>query len=147
MKAFLLGSDLWANICGGVAAALFLGFMAFCINIRKHVIINRLIKIMGQAIQHRNIGEPYKTSPHRLSKEDEWNESEWVQQAIAIHDEAVNQAYKLSPSAGALVDWLDRVDPWTETSQFERYLSILNKVIERIRGILEQTSGDIFIQF
>jgi len=130
MIAFLTSSELWANIVGGIVAAGVLAVMVFCWDLRKHRILQELIGIMGQAIEHRNIGQ------HRTFV----NEKEWIQKAKKIEEEAVANAKKLSPTAGSLVEWLDRVPPWDGTSEVDKYVSILSTVIERVRGLMERNS-------
>lgn len=130
MREFFTGPDLWANIIGGVVAAGLVTLIAFLWNRRRHKIMRDLIEIMSRAIQHRNIGESQKFK----------DEKEWVQKAKIIHDEAVATAKKLSPTAGSLIEWLDRVPPWSTTSEVEKYVSFLSKVIERIRGLMERHS-------
>ncbi len=130
MIEFLTGPDLWANILGGVVAAGLVALIAFLWDRRKHRILGELIEIMGRAIKHRNIGEQRAFS----------NEKEWVQQAKAIEEQAVATANKLSPTAGSLVEWLDRVPPWSSASEVEKYVSFLSTVIERIRGLMERNS-------
>ena len=85
---------------------------------------------MGQAIEHRNIGQNRTFD----------DEKEWILKAKKIEEEAVVQAKKLSPTAGSLVDWLDRVPPWNVTSEVDKYVSILSTVIERVRGLMERNS-------
>ena len=130
MCEFLLGSDLWANIIGGIVAAVLISLVAYLWNVRKHKILKDLTEIMGRAIKHRNIGEQRAFS----------DESEWIRQAKAIENEAVLKAKQLSSTAGSLVEWLDRVPPWNVTSEVDRYVSVLSKVIERIRGLMERNS-------
>jgi hypothetical protein len=115
---------------GGVVTAGLIALIAFLWNRRKHKILKDLIKIMGRAIQHRNVGKQGAFT----------DEKEWVQQAKAIQEEAVAMAKKLSPTAGSLVEWLDRVPPWDRTSDIEKYVSFLSTVIERIRGLMERNS-------
>ncbi len=130
MIELLRNPDLWANIIGGVVAAGLLSLIAYLWNWRKHRILHDLIEIMGRAIKHRNIGEKGTfTDPQ-----------EWVKQAQAIEEEAVIKAMKLSPTAGSLVEWLDRVPPWNAENDVEKYVSILSTVIERIRGLMERNS-------
>lgn len=130
MCEFLRSSDLWANIVGGVVAALLFALMVFLWNLRKHIILKDLTVIMGRAIVHRNNGEGRT-----------YNDKEkWIQQAKEIENEAIEKAKKLSSTAGALVEWLDRVPPWKGNDEVERYVSILNKVIERIRELMERNS-------
>jgi hypothetical protein len=130
MLKFFTGPDLWANIIGGVVAAGLVALIAFLWNRRRHKIMGDLIEVMGRAIQHRNIGEQRAFS----------DEKEWVQKAKALEEEAVATAKKLSPTAGSLVEWLDRVPPWSSTSEVEKYVSFLSMVIERIRGLMERHS-------
>ncbi len=89
-----------------------------------------LIQIMGRAIEHRNIGEHRAFTDEKL----------WVQQAKEIEEMAVAKAKELSPSAGSLVEWLDRVPPWKVSSEVDKYVSFLSTVIERIRGLMERHS-------
>jgi len=130
MIEFVLGADLWANIIGGVVAAALIALAAFLWDRRKHRILKDLTEIMGRAIKHRNIGEQRAFT----------DEEEWVGQAKAIEQEAVAKAKELSSTAGALVEWLDRVPPWNVTSDVDRYVSVLSTVVERIRGLMERNS-------
>lgn len=122
--------DLWANILGGIAAALILAAIYWGVNLRRHFLFKSLIKIMGEAIAHRNDGERGKYS----SKE------AWVTQADDIVVRAENKAQQISNAAGALVKMLDRVDRWDPHSDFERSLAILSKVIIRMRELIERNS-------
>ena len=130
MIKFLCSADLWANIIGGVVAAGLLTLAAYLWDRRRHKILEKLTIIMGKAIEHRNIGER-RAFP---------DENEWIEEAKAIEAEAVAKADALSSTAGSLVRWLDRVPPWDVTSEVDRYVSILSKVIERIRELLERNS-------
>jgi len=130
MCEFLLRADLWGNIIGGIVAAGLISLLAYLWDRRKHKILKELTEIMGRAIKHRNIGEQGGYD----------DVDEWVRQAKQIEKEAVEKAKQLSTTAGSLVEWLDRVDPWNVTNEKEKYLSILNKVIERIRGLMERNS-------
>lgn len=130
MAAFLASSELWANIVGGVVTAGVLTLIAFLWDRRKHRILQELIKVMGQAIEHRNSGQQRTFA----------DEKEWVQKAKKIEGEAVAKAKQLSPTAGSLVEWLDRVPPWNVSSEVDKYVSILGTVVERIRGLMERNS-------
>ena len=130
MIEFLSSPDLWANIIGGVVAAGLVTLMAYLWDRRKHRILKELIEIMSRAIQHRNIGEQRVFVDMK----------EWVQQAKAIESEAVAKAKQLSPTAGSLVEWLDRIPPWNMASDVEKYVSILSTIVERIRGLMERNS-------
>lgn len=130
MWAFLMSAELWANILGGVAAAALVALFVQLRDKRRHRILRELTAIMGDAIKHRNDGEA-KTYA---------DEDEWVRRAKEIESEAIAKANELSSTAGSLIQWLDRVEPWHVSSERERYISILSKVIERIRELLERNS-------
>jgi hypothetical protein len=130
MIKFLQSSELWANVLSGVVAAGLIALVAFLWNRRRHKILRELTAIMARAIKHRNVGEQ-KTFT---------DQNEWIREAKSIEDEAVAKARQLSSTAGSLVEWLDRVPPWDVTSEVERHVSILSKVIERIRELLERNS-------
>jgi len=127
---FLSSFSLWENIVGGIVAALFIYLFFHMIERRKNRIMNELIEIMGKAIVHRNSGESKTFS----------DEDEWIEEAKDITNEAVEKAKELSGTAGSLVEWLDRIDPWSSDSELEKYVSILSKVVERIRGLMERKS-------
>ena len=124
------GADLLANINGGVVAAGLIILAAYLWDRRKHQILKDLTEIMGQAIKHRNIGENRSFS----------NKDEWLRQAKIIEENAVITAKRLSTTAGSLVEWLDRVEPWRSGDDVEKYVAILSKVIERIRVLMERHS-------
>src|SRR3990170_3125926 len=127
MIEFLLSADLWANILGGVVAAGLIALAAYLWNRRRHKVLKELTVIMGKAIKHRNIGERQAFT----------DQNEWIREAKSIEAEAVAKANDLSSTAGSLVEWLDRVPPWDVASEGDQYVSILSKVIERIRELLE----------
>jgi len=127
---FFLGVELWSNIIGGVVAAALIAIFARLWEIRKHKILKDLTEIMGQAIKHRNIGEHCTFA----------DENEWVRQAKKIEVNAVAKAKQLSTTAGSLIEWLDRVPPWNEANELEKYVSILSTVIKRIRGFMERNA-------
>lgn len=120
---------LLSNVVGGVLAALAFAGIVWLKDRRKHRILKELTEIMGEAIKHRNIGE--KGPP---------NTAEWVKEAGRIERKAIRKAGELSSTAGALVEWLDRVEPYPRGSKKKQYISILNKVIERIRELMERNS-------
>jgi hypothetical protein len=133
MKAiidFLKGSDLWANIIGGVIAALVFGFLVSIRDRKRHKILRELTEIMGLAIKHRNLGMSGKFTDKDV----------WINQAKAIEADAIAKAKELSTTAGSLVEWLDKIDPWDVNSEEKKYISILSTVITRIRGLLERNS-------
>ncbi|MHB8088417.1 MAG: hypothetical protein ACYDH2_09255 [Anaerolineaceae bacterium] len=130
MVTFLASSELWSNVVGGIVAAGVLAGIAFLWDRRRQRTLQELIKIMGQAIEHRNIGD-HKTF---------YDEKDWILKAKKIEEEAVIKAKKLSPTAGSLVEWLDRVPEWNATSEVDKYVSILSTVIERVRGLMERNS-------
>jgi hypothetical protein len=130
MCEFFLGADLWANIIGGVVAAALVSLVAYLWDRRKHRILKDLIEIMGQAIKHRNIGEAKAFS----------DKDDWIRQAKIIEENAVTKARQLSTTAGSFIEWLDRIESWKVGDDVERYVAILSKVIERIRGLMERHS-------
>jgi hypothetical protein len=128
MRDFLLGPGLWENIIGGIVAATLIAIWIRWRERNKHKAIQELIVIMNEAIKHRNIGEGNRFDDAEV----------WVNQAKAIETKAVETARKISPTAGSLIHSLDRVPPWT--NEVELYTSILDVLIERIRGIMERHS-------
>ena len=130
MVKFLLSSELWANIIGGVIAAGLITLIVYLRDRRKHKIIQELIEIMGEAIEHRNKGE------NKICDLPE----DWVEKAKLIEIKAVNKAKQLSPTAGSLIEWLDRIPPRSEEGQVGFYVSILSAVIARIQGLMERHS-------
>jgi hypothetical protein len=134
MSDLIRSVDLWVSIIGGivagVATAILISLVAYLWNRRKHRVLKDLTIIMGKAIDHRNAGRTNSFA----------DGMEWVRQAKEIERHAVARANKLSSTAGSLVEWLDRVDPWPVGSEVDMYVSILSKVIERIRELLERNS-------
>lgn len=130
MIEFLTSAGLWSNIVGGVITAGLIALIAYFWDRRRHRILKELTDIMGRAIEHRNAGEHGSFT----------DKGEWISEAKQIETEAVTKASELSSTAGSLVQWLDRVPAWNTSNQVERYVSILSKVIERIRELLERNS-------
>lgn len=118
----------------GIAAAIAFAIIVRLWGLYKRWVLGGLIDIMGEAIQHRNKGETLEEDGWK--SEDSITDS-WIRVAIDIESRAVKKAYQLSKPAGALVKWLDRIDPYPEDDEFARWWAILNKVIERIRLILK----------
>jgi len=94
------------------------------------MILKDLIEIMGRAIVHRNTGERGNYSDAK----------KWIEQADAIEKEAIAKAKKLSPTAGSLVEWLDRLEPKPVKGDVGHYIAILSTVIKRVRGLMERYS-------
>ena len=128
MWDFLRAPGLWENILGGVVAAALIALWVQWRERNKHTAIQELIIIMDEAIRHRNNGERGQYDDAKV----------WVQQAKAIEEKAVETAKKISPTAGSLIHSLDRVPAWS--NEVELYTSILDVVIQRIRGIMERHS-------
>ena len=145
MYEFFTGYDLWSNICGGITAA-----VAFAILVaiwdwwKKTRPINQLIDVRAKIIKHRDIGSGTEVIDYQ----------EWIDKAKGLHDEAVEKAKNLSPSAGAHVEWLGErsikinVDRFKveinanfsgEGQELKYWLSILDTVQRRILDILERT--------
>ena len=127
---FLCRTDLWISIIGGVVTAGLLALVAYLWNWRRHKILSELTEIMGRAIQHRNEGANRTYS----------DEEQWINTASSLKKEAVSKATQLSPTAGSLVNWMDRVQPWDVNDDVEKWVSFLSKTIERIRELLERNS-------
>ena len=93
----------------------------------------------GLELLHRNIGR---------GKEDIVFQ-EWIAEAKKLHDEAIEKAKKLSPSAGARIEWLGTVTmeiplirvihESEEGQELKHWLAMLETVERRILGIMEQT--------
>lgn len=130
MREFLLRTDLWLGVAIGLVTGVLLGLVPFVRLSYKNKALKELTKIMGQAIEHRSIGE----------RRGFIDENEWVQQAKALEKVAVAKARKVSPGAGSLVEWLDRVPAWNANNDVEKYMAVLSLVIERIHGIIEGNS-------
>jgi len=113
-----------------VVAAGLIALAAYLWDRCRHKILKELTVIMGKAIKHRNVGEQRAFT----------DENEWIREAKSIEVESVAKANQLSSTAGSLVEWLDRVPPWDVTSEVDKYVSILSKVIERTRELLERNS-------
>ena len=128
MCDFLLSSELWSNIIGGIVASLVLAGIYWIVSYNKRKTIKGLIDIEGKSIQHRNNGEAgiYE------------NKDVWAEEASIIHDQAIVVAKTISPAAGALIDWLGTVDPYVPGNKLSFWISMLDKVNERIRIILEK---------
>jgi hypothetical protein len=125
MEQFYL--DLIANIVGGVAAALLFALIVYIWDQRRRRTLKELVDIMGKAIEHRNAGKRGSYA----------NAETWVSDAKAIEEAAMFKARELSPAAGALIEWLDQVPPYSE-GEVNRYVAILSAVIERLRGLVEK---------
>jgi hypothetical protein len=129
LRNFFISTELWANIFGGIIAALVFALLVQIWNIKIKELQKKFIVIMDKAIKHRNIGENNESI----------DKKEWIELTKSIENEAKEIALKLSPAAGSMIDSLDRVDPpYPAGDEFKRYLSILNKIIERMRGILDK---------
>ena len=124
---FLISADLWANIFGGIVAAIIFAWLVSLRDKKKHRILHELTVIMGRAIEHRDASKRQK------------DKKAWVQQAKAIEAETIAKATELSTTAGSLMEWLDKVDPYIDR-EVDKYVSILSKIIERIRELLERNS-------
>jgi len=127
---FLLEAEVWANIIGGVVAAGFIALAAYLWKRRRHKVLKELAEIMGEAIEHRNIGNRRAYTDEKI----------WIREAKRIEADATEKAKELSSTAGSFIKWLDQVDPYRTDSERWKYVSILSKVIERIRGLLERNS-------
>jgi hypothetical protein len=124
----ILSPGLWENVWGGVIAAMLYALIVAVLNLYKQFVLQVLIQIMGRAIRHRNNGEQGKFDDEEL----------WVRQAKEIEKDAMVTARKLSATAGSLIEWLDRIPERNDSSVLQKYISILDVVIARIRGLMEK---------
>ena len=125
-------SSLWENIIGGIVATLvgaaLIGLVAWWRNRKKQIAKEQLIVIMDEAIRHRNIG----------ARGNFKDANAWINKAKALEIDAMETARKISPTAGS-ADWsLDQIPDYEKGNLVAGYTSILSKVIERIKEILER---------
>ena len=124
MDDFLVSSELWSNVLGGVASAIILAGIYWVVNYSKRKNLTKLIIIEEQIIA--------------LMTEAEENQfkdiDQWPHNARKIHKLASETAKKISPSAGALIEI---VDGTLSGYPIEIYYPILVQTNERIRKILE----------
>jgi hypothetical protein len=92
---FWLSADLWANVVGGITAAIVLGIIARIWRQYIECRISQLGALMGRIIEHRNAGRHAVPDP-----------IEWVQMAKKLEQEAVEKANKVSTASGILINWL-----------------------------------------
>jgi hypothetical protein len=122
-------ADLISNVLGGVAAALIITWWLGKRDEKRRLAVRNLVDAMGKMIEYRNAGKEGKFA----------DEATWKADAKKLIDDAQARAYALSVSAGAQVEWLDRIDPYPRGNERGYWESMLSKAIERIRGILERT--------
>lgn len=126
---FLGSAELWANIVGGIVAAIAVAVLFWLKDRRKRRILDELAEILDRVIKHRIIGKNKTFTDVK----------EWIRQAEDIENEAIEKATELSPTAGALIASLDRlVQPWN--NKLSRSVAILATVSTRIRELLERNS-------
>lgn len=135
MKAiilFLASSEVWANIIGGIVAAIVLGIISWGWRHYREWRVKQLGEFMGRMIEHRNAGL------HPVS-----DVTAWVQIAKSLEMEAIKKASKVSVASALLINWLGEVPviemdgKVTDTNQ-RHYVDILTEVISRIRVTLER---------
>lgn len=122
------GIDLLENIIGGIVAAIAFAGIVHLYQKDRRQKIKDLIIIMGQAVEHRNASNNI----------DHINPQEWITRAKEIETDAIKRANSISPAAGSMVEWLDQIDSYKHNDDVQKYIAILNKVIERIRWLLEK---------
>lgn len=135
MKAiieFLSSADLWANILGGIVAAIVLGIIAWVWRQYREWRVKQLGDLMGRIIEHRNAGIRSVPDP-----------TVWVQKAKELEQEAIEKASKVSTASGTLINWLGEfpvldVDAKVKDPNQKHYVSLLTAVISRIRNTLER---------
>jgi preprotein translocase subunit YajC len=127
-----------SDLISGLIAGFVISGMFWFIESRKqkHRLnqVNALISIMGRAIKHRNKGEDIQASGQASDDEKEI----WVNKAIIIKKEAIVKAKEINPASGAIIEWLDRIPPYTRGVEVQRWVSLLSETIGRIRTILEK---------
>jgi hypothetical protein len=129
---FPTSADLWANVVGGIVAALFLGIIAWGWRRYREWRVRQLGDLMGRIIEHRNAGRrPVLDSVA------------WVQKAKELEQEAVKKAGKVSTASGIFVSWLGEfpnleVDAKVSDTRQKHYVSLLTAVISRMRDTLER---------
>jgi hypothetical protein len=127
---FFTSADLWANIVGGVAAAIFLGIIAWVWRQWRERRVRQLGDLMGRMIEHRNAGRHPVPDPEA-----------WVKKAKELEQEAVKKAGKVSTASEILINWLGEfpnldVDAEVKNPHQKQYVSLLTAVISRIRDTL-----------
>lgn len=135
MKAIielLDSADLWANIVGGIVAAIFLGIIAGVWKQFREWRIKQLGDLMGRIIEHRNAGRHPVPDPIA-----------WVQKAKELEQEAAKKASKVSAASGILINWLGEfptmdVDEKVKNPSQKHYVSLLTAVISRIQDTLQR---------
>lgn len=120
--------DLAVNAIGGIVAAIAFAAILNRRDQSRRQTLQDLIDITKRAILHRNIGE----------RKDFVDATTWIDEAQAIEFEAIKIARKLSPAAGSLIDWLDRVE--FHDDDVDYWAAVLSKIIIRIQGVLERNS-------
>jgi len=129
---FFASDDLLANIVGGVAAAVFLGIIAWVWRQVRERRVRQLGDLMGRIIVHRNAGCHPVLDPEA-----------WVQKAKEFEQEAVKKAGKVSTASEILINWLGEfpnvdVDAKVINHYQIHYVSLLTAVISRIRDTLRR---------
>lgn len=125
--------DLLVNALGGLFAAAGFAVILYFWKYKKRKKLDELSFIMGELIVHRN----------KVLNNDYQNENSWVEEAKALEKKAINKANELSPYAGALLIWLDKLDRYHSDSEKSKYSAILGKLIERIRNLLERNTVNL----
>ncbi len=123
-------SEIIGGAIGGALAAVIITGGSYVLRRSKRRTIKELTEIRGRSIEHRTIGECRAMD----------NQDEWIKEAKRIHDRAFEIANKLSPAAGALIDWLGQVDAYDPTDKVARWVSVLTEINRRIQGILERNA-------
>lgn len=92
---FLASADVWANIVGGIVAAVVLGFIVCIWRKYREWRIKQLGDLMGRIIEHRNAGRHQVSDPIA-----------WVQDAKKLEEEAAKKAGKVSTASRIFINWL-----------------------------------------
>lgn len=124
MSDFLISSELWSNIIGGVFSALLLAGLYWAVNFNKRQNLKELVKVQKGIVELLN---------DELSFE-HLELNEWSNKAFELHEIAIKTAEKISPAAGALIEVTDGVKSGNPK---DIVIPILNQTNERIRVILK----------
>ena len=127
---FISSAELWANIIGGIFAAIVLGIIAWGWRQFREWRIKQLGDLMGRIIEHRNTGRHPVPDP-----------TAWVQKAKELEQEAVKKAGSVSAASGILIHWLGEfpsmdVDKKVKNPDQKHFVSLLTAVISRIQDTL-----------
>ena len=123
-------SIVLTGVVTGVATAAVLGLIGLIWRTYREWRVKRLVKVMGEIVEHRNAGLQAAANP-----------GAWVLKAKQLEAEAERRASQVSTASGALVHWLGElekmdVDQSVSDPEQRRYVNLLTTVVSRIRDTL-----------